>query len=271
MKQEEKEVETVQDKAQAINKKLFCTCGATLSDCREMFDQGGRCCPNCTHNLTKSKKEDTAMSKKISKKADRIAKAQAQKSAKEVEEKETEKASEAATINTPAPTPQSVEEKIVAENIAKGDEATMTLLEGMRKCPKCNMDNTKDRVTCLSCGERLSTKRTKSMEKSKINQLKTKKAAAAAKVKAEKKDKVPRYARKDSVADAILELVAFTEDELIKKADALIVENGGSSNVKESKTVVGFILPALIRLGVVTAKASEGKDVGVTYLYNPKS
>jgi ribosomal protein L40E len=197
-------------------------------------------------------KEDNTMSK-ITKKE----KAQAEATAKIEDQKLVEKHSKRATIKTSIPKHITSEQAIVAERIADGDEATTELLKVEAKdkadsekiCPSCNAGNPKGKVTCSNCGEKL-------YKSSKIASKVASKAEAKSKVKVQKEASV-RYARKDSVADAILELKTFTEEELINKADSLFSQNGGNSNLKESKAVASFILPAIVRMGVVTVEGKE--------------
>jgi len=194
---------------------------------------------------------------KIEKKASRIAKAQAEATAKAEEKVLVEKHSKIATIKSSIPKHTTPEQAIVAERIADGDEATAELLkveakdkaDGEKICPSCNTGNPKGKVTCSNCGEKL-------YKSSKIASKVATKAEAKSKVKVQKEASV-RYARKDSVADAILELKTFTEEELINKADALFTKNGGNSNLKESKAVASFILPAIVRMGMVKVEGKE--------------
>lgn len=184
-------------------------------------------------------------------------KAQAEAKTQAEEKVLIEKHSKRATIKSSIPIHTTPEQAIVAKRIADGDEPTAELLEIEAKakaedekvCPSCNTGNPKGKVICSNCGEKL-------YKSSKIADKVASKAEAKSKVKVQKEAKVS-YNRNESVGDAILELKTFTEDELINKADAFFVKNGGNSNLKEAGTQVSKAICLLARMGLVKVEGKE--------------
>jgi hypothetical protein len=75
-------------------------------------------------------------------------------------------------------------------------------------------------------------------------------AAAAKPTAAPAKEKAEKYSRVDSICDAIKTGKIKTKEELAEVANAIYIKAGGTDNMKESKNIMKYVLPALLAFEV---------------------